>query len=266
MKKLILTVTAILTLLALTLSLGACKIEVMDPENPDSTETSELSADNKEGSKELLDEFFKGTLESGNFVATTKIDDETRIESVVGDTSCTVDEASGTTFWGFKQGEEYISACSYGEDSHYYMTGEEYYNSYYCYFMSTVNLIDYFTDEDGTFSCVVNYEAKTEKGVTESHASLTFSFVTDGGTIDITATAENDLVKEFTYTMHDKVEDRSVTTSTTFTYGNATVELPDISDWQDISNVEEDDFAGEIGEEDVYDFDELFGDDSEGQN
>ena len=233
MKKTILTIVALCATLALLLTLGACKIDL---DNLDSTATYESSADNKEGSKALIDEFFDGTLQSGNFVATTVIDGDTRVESVVGDASCMVDSASETTFWGFKRGEEYISACTYGEDdSHYYMTGENYYNSYYCYFMTTVRLIDYFTDEDGTFSCVIKTEETTTKGVTESTSTLTFDFVTENGTINITASAKNNLVQEFTYTMHDNSEDRTVTAVTSFTYGNATVELPDISDWEDIS-------------------------------
>lgn len=235
MKKTLTLILALLSCVALLLALGAC---ALTPEEITSEESSEATADTKDSCKALIDEFFQNTLESGNLVATTTFDGSTRVESVVGDASCVVDHETGTTFWGFKRGEEFIAACAY-EDGCYYMTGENYYNAYYCYFMSTVRVIDYFTDEDGSFNCVVKTESKTStvggKEVTESTSDLTFDFVTEAGTIRITANAKDGLVQEFTYDMHDESENRTVTTKTTFAYGSAAVELPDISDWDDIS-------------------------------
>lgn len=242
MKKIITSVAALLACLALLLTLGACKIDL---DNLDSTSTSELTADGKEDSFALLNEFIKGTFENGNFVVTTTQGENTRVENVVGDSSCYTED--NMTVWAFKKDGQLYGAVYDPEGVQYYVTGEGYYNNYYCPFWASVKLLEgYLTDEDGTFSCVLKSEENTTKGVTESKADITLTFAREGGKLTITAHSENGLAQSMTTT--SETETGKYATTSTFAYGGAKVEIPDITGWYDATS--EDYGEGDEGDED----------------
>ncbi|MBQ7173295.1 MAG: hypothetical protein IJR88_04180 [Clostridia bacterium] len=237
MKKTLTAILAFFACFALILTLGACSSN--DPVI-ESEETSEVTADNKADCLELLNSFFEETIKSGNFVATSTHEEDRRIESVVGDASCTVNESDGSTFWAFKRGDEFICAVS-ADGSNQYIIGEDYYNSYYLSSLSSLNVMEYVPEEGFTFQCTVKTkEMRVTRGdqtSDETTATLSFEAKMEGsGSINITATAKNGLVESMVYSTTDLAADQTLALTTTFVYGNAVVTLPDITDWEDVSS------------------------------
>lgn len=246
MKRTTLILLALLVCLTSVFTLASCGIGDIEI-----TENTEISADNKADSLELVNDFFEKTLKTENFVVTAKIDDEVIwVNTVEGDKSFLDYKASETEMYAFKQGEEFITAVA-SEDSQYYMTGEEMYRSYYCYFMSYVKLMEQFPEEGVDFKCVSKEEVKNS----ESTATLTFDLTTEGGNIQLTATAKNGLTESVTYFYNDLTEGQQRTVAMTFAYAPTTVTVPDITGWyeyvEDEDNITEDD--ADVTDEDETD-------------
>lgn len=213
-------------------SLTACTITV----GGENESTFELTADGKEDSLQLLTEFFADTYASDNLVVTTKSGDTvTSTESIVGDSGCVVFAASGVTAYSFKQDGAFIGASDEGE-SKTYRKGEGAYSAYYRFYYATIRLLDA-ADESGTFSCVTKTEEKETADSKTSTAELTFEMTGESGTVKITATAKDGLVQSATITTDGG------TVTQTYAYGSASVTLPDLTDWKDLTDTPSEEIA-----------------------
>ena len=193
-------------------SLAACSFGGIESE-----QSSELSAHGKEDSLKLLNDFFKQTLQNDNMVITTKNDDALKYtETIDGDANTVVFHESGVTAYSFKQNGEYIAASLEGEEKTY-RKGEGAYNAYFRFFYAKIRVLDA-ADESNTFSCKA------------SDTDLVFEMTGENGNIKITATAKDGLVQSATMT------DSEETITQTYTYGSAAVTLPDLTDWEDVTD------------------------------
>ncbi len=235
--------------LVLVLSLSACKWNMSEDAN----------ATGKEGSIALLNEFFATTLEDPNFVVTYKSDDVAQYtENVLGKNSFVHNKNDDLTYAYIKDGFYYY-VYTYkdivdGEivNGRYYLTSDEskqyyseyaedYYNNQYCQFLSNIRLMEMLKEEDGvTFSCDYHKEKEDE----QSTSTVEFKYISEGGTITISATAKNDLVKTASMIVVDNTDPNgNRNLSLSFVYGNATIILPDTDAWA------EEDFKVEEEEE-----------------
>ena len=236
MKRTALILLALLVCLTNVLALASCGLDDIEI-----TENTEISADNKADSLELVNDFFEKTLKTENFVVTAKSDDEVIwVNTVEGDKSFLDYKASETEMYAFKQGEEFITAVA-SEDSQYYMTGEEMYRSYYCYFMSNFKMLELIPEESADFQCIVKEEVKGS----ESTSTLTLDVTAAGGTIQITATAKNGLVESLTFSVNELETGEQRTVAMTFAYVPTTVTVPDITDWYEMPVIDSSDDEGE---------------------
>ena len=225
MNKKILSLLALLLAGAMVFSLTACTITG----GGESESTFELTADGKEDSLQLLNEFFEETYGSDNLVVTTKSGDNvTTTESIVGDSGCVVFAESGVTVYSFMQDGAFIGASDNGE-SKTYRKDEGAYGAYYRFFYAKIRVLDA-ADESNTFSCVTKTEEKETAETKTSTAELTFEMTGASGTVKITATAKDGLVQSATITDGDE------TVTQTYAYGSASVTLPDLTDWEDLTN------------------------------
>ena len=232
MNKKILSLLALILATAMVFSLTACTITG----GGESESTFELTADGKEDSLQLLTEFFADTCASENLVVTVKSGDAVTItESVVGDSGCVVFAASGVTAYSFKQDGAFIGASDEGE-SKTYRKGEGAYSAYYRFFYAKIRLLDA-ADESNTFSCVTKGEEKETAETKTSTAELTFEMTGESGTVKITATAKDGLVQNATITADGE------TVTQTYAYGSASVTLPDLTDWQDLTDAPSEEIA-----------------------
>lgn len=232
MKKKVLALISVVVCLAALFAFSACSINI-DLNNLDGEEKSELTADNKEDSMTLINRFFEETLKDPNVVITTKLNgDLVSIETIEGKNNFVDYKATNVKFYGFVKDGEYYSATD-GEGTQYYTKDKVMYDLYYCYFMSNIRVLEMLTEESGTFACELKYESKTESGVKNSTGSLAFTFTAESGTIKVTGTAKDDLVRSITFEVNDTEAGTTKNTVMTFEYGSASVTIPDISDWYD---------------------------------
>ena len=223
-------------------------------ENADYTE--EYTADNKEGSVELINSFFEETLKDPDFVVTNKTEgDKVQYTETVKGTSSHTVYSDGAEMFAYKKGEFfYIAAidreengegeveetryyyCSDSSKGGYladdeYSTMEDMYKGNYCSFLGKyggVGLVDSLPEEGNTFSCIRKGERKD--GVTTG--SLEFVFTTESGTLKITADSKENLVKTLRIVVTDKSGlNASRDLTWTFVYGGASVTIPDTDAW-----------------------------------
>ncbi len=223
-------------------------------ENADYTE--EYTADNKEGSVELINSFFEETLKDPDFVVTNKTEgDKVQYTETVKGTSSHTVYSNGAETFAYKKGEFfYIAAidreengegeveetryyyCSDSSKGGYladdeYSTMEDIYKGNYCSFLGKyvgVGIVDSLPEEGNTFSCVSKGERKD--GVTTG--SLEFVFTAPTGTLKITADSKDNLVQTLRIVIVDNSDlNASRDFTWTFVYGGASVTLPDTDAW-----------------------------------
>ena len=234
-------------------ALASCSLQEM-LDNADYTE--EYTADNKEGSVELIKSFFEETLKDPNVVITykNKNGDVIATETVKGTSSYTLYD-SGSEVYAFKKGEHFYVAmidrepddegnikerryyyCSDSTKPGYYAdsefgTMESVYEGHYCTFMGKyngANLISMLPEAGATFSCVSNGEKKD--GVTTG--SLTVDYTSGNGTLKLTADSKENLVQSLRMEINDKTDAAAGREMTwTFVYGSASITLPDTDAW-----------------------------------
>lgn len=226
MKK---TAILIITLLLCMATLASCGFIQINPGDIEGEGWIEVTADTKDDCFTLLDDFLEETLKDANVVVTVSSEDKVQfVESIVGDKSCVEQKETGTKTYAFKQDGEYIFAVD-SEESQYYLSGEEYYNNNYCYFLFNVRMLkESIPADQATFTG----KMRTEEKNGESNSTLTFEITAEGGNVNITAEAKNGLVLAVSYIINDPTAGQR-TSTLTFAYGSATVTTPDISDWYD---------------------------------
>ena len=232
MKK----ISALLISALMAISLAACGSTA--PLEAEGSGSWEVSADGREDSLQLYRDFFVETLEDANVVVTGKYDGETiYTEDIIGSTSCLVNSI-GTHMYAFKDGEESITAVEDGE-SKYIIKDEDYYYDYYLYFTSLMT-IKMIPEEGGTFTCVSKGQEQDKtvdgKTVTTGSGTLTFDYVSENGTINVTANTENGQLKTMTITLDDKTSNTTRVTDVTFEYGTASITAPDVTGWTDMTS------------------------------
>ena len=250
MKKVMTTLAVILLVcVASVFALTACnvKFETMDG-------SEYFSADNKERSVELIDEFFEETLKDPDLVITCK-DKEGVLqytETVKGTSSCTVYQ-DGSKTYAFKKGEHFYVAtinpsengaaetrtyyCSDSTKSGYYAgtpdsTMEDMYNQSYCRFMNAedgVGIVKKLTEEGATFQCMSHVEWVSNYPT----GDLDFTYTTDKHTLSLTGCSDGDKVTTARLVITETAaEAADVDWTWTFVHGGASVTLPDIEAWE----------------------------------
>ena len=229
-KKLTLSVIALLVLLASVFAFTACTIE--------SEGYWESKADSKNDSIELLNGFFENTLKESDMVITLKSGGEIQVtENIKGSSSCYVGK-DGTKVTSYIKDTYYYYVIE-SEDTNTYFTNDSskrgydadassYYNLNRFYFMSNVKIVEMIPETAGTFTCTSRVDEKNGS----TTGTLTFDFVSENGTVKITAAAKDELVQTFSVEKQGLVEsEQSVSVTATIVYGGATVTLPDTDAW-----------------------------------
>ena len=215
------TLLAVVPALVMALALCACGAVTSGEE------TWEYTADNKESTAQLVTDFFEKTFADTNQIVTTVSDGKTMsVETIDGTADYITYSTTDAETYSFIQNDEYIYALT-GDDVQYYMVGETYYDYGYRTYRNTIDLFDLITDDEGaTYSCEVKGSAKDGN----STATLTYTIdVGEEGSLQVTATAKNDLVETVTISRTGGGE--TVNSTMTFVYGSAAVTVPDVSDW-----------------------------------
>lgn len=243
-----------LVFIALLFTFTSCNLfEVI--ENGDYTE--EYSSTDKEGSVELLDLFLEEILEDPNFVVTCTDGDGTVLstETIKG-TSSYWNDASGSKSYAYiKDGFYYVIYinldeneegetteihgyyCSdstkkgYYQDSDEFGTMEDMYKGSYAHFLNKYTgfyVVSLLPEDNATFNCVVNNERKD--GVTTG--SLSFTYDSNMGSVQIDATSEENKIKTISYLSINKNDaSDKVERTWSFVYGSASITLPDTDAW-----------------------------------
>jgi len=225
--KIILALLLAVACLASVLALSACEFTLGGDEE------WTYEADDKEGSVELLGQFFEGTYANTNQVVTLKTEGKVSLTETIDGTSSYVSYADGTKLYSFIDGENYICASSTADGENYYVIGEERYNfGYFAYKMYVDVLSDYPESDDLTYSCVVKGSgtfSENEENVSSSETLTAEIKNGDETVLSISASAKDSLVRNLDceYT----VDGTTVSFTLTFVYGTASVTVPDISGW-----------------------------------
>lgn len=248
MKKKIATwvivpIVCIMSVVALT----SCNIELKDMDGTEYFDTTE-----KEFSKELINEFFEEILKDPDFVVTcaNKDGEQQYTETVKGTDAYTLG-SDGSEAYAFKKDKFFYVAtisrntngevkrsyyCSDNTKSGYYESAEAdametMYKNNHCSFMNDstgVGIVNNLSEEGATFNCRKNVERIS--GFATS--SLDFTYASADRTVTITASAEEERVKTLRIIIIDDAEGGHGSDLTwTFTYGGASVTIPDVDAW-----------------------------------
>ena len=211
---------AILLTFAMIFGACACSASIRGEE------TWEYTAENKDSTVQLFNDFFEETFKNTNQVVTVKSGEEQIfVETIDGTSDHASYATTGAEVYAFVNEDEYIYAVS-ADGSEYYMVSEDYYNLGYFAYKSQIDLFEMLPEEGLTYSCKVEGSKKGEEGTSTMTLEIKNG---DEGSITITASARNDLVENVVVTRNEE----GTTTTSTFdiVYGSASVTLPDITDW-----------------------------------
>ena len=218
-------------LMALVLFTG-CKNKEKDKEPDDGGKDEikewEFTADNLELAKDIYDDFFYLTIYNDDMVVKVYTDDELLLTETLDGNKDHMEYAWGEESFAYNEGEEYIFAVK-DEHTKYYFTDKD---SYYDYSLAFEFFINVFSDLEED-KLTVNLSSKG-KSIPEGYsvytdAVLTVAIQYEGWNSNIRAVKERDKVVSFEETFTN--EDGTTTTKITFEFGNASVTMPDLSDW-----------------------------------
>lgn len=248
MKKFTLFLATVLMCIVSVFGFAACTVSI-SLDGSDSV--SDFTADTKEGSFELLDDFFEETLDGLNATVTYKTDGELQYTEYVDGENSYFETKDGIKVYCFvkdgfyyqatdaqtteEDGSVYAQRYYYTTDSaneeHYDSDAKSYYEQNHCFFMSDFEFLKIIPEEGGTFNAHTHIETKDSK----TTASFTFDYSgaagTSMGTLNVSATSEEGKVKQATITKNDLTETRSSVIVIDLVYGNAQVEIPDVAAW-----------------------------------
>ena len=258
MKKTMMTMAIVfLVCVASIFALAACNFDNLNY-------TEDYDSSDKEGSVELVNNFFAETLKDPDFVVTCKNKDgEVQFTENVKGTSSYSLSNDGSKLYAYKVGDFFYVAnesqqvndegetetyhnyfCSDNTKQGFFheyestingekktVTMKDIYDGYYCQFKSAlyggIGILEYLTEKDGTFDC--KSHAERTDGVTTG--SLTLTYTTTSGTITIMITSENNLVKSYRVVTTGSNPTDNTEYTMTFEYGNASVTPPDTDKW-----------------------------------
>ena len=225
---------AVMLCMVAVLTLTSCNFDLSGEGTFTSTD------EGKEACLESIKGFMEDTLKKANYVVTTKSGDEIKEVETVSGTSGLISvkfEDDETKVYVFVKDGTYYMASENG-DSQFYLTGEKYYKNYYNHFMSAINTIESIPADSGTFTCTINVVGKfsTEGGAnTNTTSTMEFTYVKGESSLKLTATSKDNLVQSMTVEVVD-AESGSRTSVCTFEYGSASVTVPDVSGWTDMTD------------------------------
>ena len=231
MKKILTLLLTVMLVMAASLgTLTACDIEVSGD--------YEVTATGKTDSIKLIKDYLSDAFKDINVVATSKVGENVMtVENIVGDKSFIVFNSTGAKSYTFIQDNNYYFATeNEGGEGGYYFKDKSYYDIYHCYFMTSIRYLDELPDGNATFSCVSKGTEKTKgEQVLERSGEINFTYSGDLGSITIKVVINNAVVESATYTIVNVADDFNQTTVITFSYNTATVNLPDITNWTDMT-------------------------------
>ena len=220
-----------IVLMALILFIG-CKNKEKDKEPDDGGQDEirewEYTADNLEDAKDIYDDFFYLTIYNDDMVVKVYTDDELLLTETLDGNKDHMEYAWGEEAYAYNEGDEYIFAVK-DEHTKYYFTDED---SYYELSLAFEFFINVFSDLEAdklTVSLSSKGKSIPEGYSVHSDAVLTAEIKYEGWTSNIRAVKERDKVVSFENALTD--ENGTTTTKITFEFGNASVTMPDLSDW-----------------------------------
>lgn len=192
-----------------------------------STVLENVTVNTKEESVEMLTAFYDKILEKGSVKAIYKSGSEVQYVEYVDGTSSCVETADGTKVYAYVDGEDYYYAYE-SEDYHYAEVNKEYYDLNYCYHRGELRILDYLTEENGTFSCKKRV-TQTESATLET---IEFEFVAEQGTFRFFGTAKDGYVNQLSIsiTMPDDPEGNK-RVSLRFIYDDVELVVPNGKAW-----------------------------------
>lgn len=232
MKKIRSAIIALLVCLAAMFAFAAC-----GGEEAAVTIVHKKTAKGEEECFELVYGFFAKTFEANNIVITLGRGGEVGFsENIDGDKS--VIDMGDSSIYTFVKGGEYFVTFNDGVD--YYLSDKQRYERYRFFCLSRIVRAGAF-DEGATFKCV-----KTEDKASNT-AELSLDVISEDETVNIFATANNGLVERLVATSTQKQTGESEVATIDFTYGGASVTVPDISEFIDAS-IDREPYFGVVGE------------------
>ena len=230
-------VLAIVLAFVFAFAFTACSIEL-------GGETSwEYTADNKEGSVQLFNDFFGETFNNTNQTVTCKNgESEVYTETIDGTSSFASYKTTGANTYSFvKDGVYYYAMQS--ENGGVYSTGEVGYNYGRYFYKTFVDILgdipdDVSDDATVTFKCSSKGQGVEKDGKFTGTSNFELEMTSENeGKMVISATAKDGLVEKITMNQIGGESEGEMTF--TFEYGNASVTVPDISSWTNMDSNEE---------------------------
>ena len=194
-------------------------------------ENWKFTADNLKDAKDIYKDFFFLSVFEDNLTVTVSNDEGVMLAETIDGYSDHVVYSEEYELTAYKDGDQYFVAVEDG-DNKYFFVGEEAYDEHILAFVFYLDLLSDL-DEDTTIHLTSEGTSTPVEYDYIIDATLTLELVLDNITISATAVKENDLVTKFTSVMTD--EDGAYTVEVTFDYGNASVDIPDITGWFDTS-------------------------------
>lgn len=217
--------------LASVFSLAACSLDNLEIKS-----TWEFESEEMEGIQELFDDFVEDTTKVTNIIVTIDDGEDTYQEIHAGDRSQS--HFDGIDSYTFILDGEYYYAWG-DSDGGLFVKTREAYDDYHDNFQYIFNMYRMIETETATYYCKVQGETTTKGQEEDSYATLHLT-ITDGEErLVIDAEAEDGLVVRYgyTYTYYDEEfeTNETVVFSATMVYGTASVEIPDMTDWTDLT-------------------------------
>ena len=234
MKKILTAAILAIACIVSVFALASCEIKI------EGDETWTYSAETKEDTANLLNNFMEKTLKNTNQVVTVKNGDTVVMVETIDGTKGHVFYSKDNQTYSFIDGENYIYAMP-GEDYNTFWKSKTYYGyGYFAYKSSFVDIVSKVPEDDSVkFSCHVEGSGTFGEDPDKQTSSETIEIEIDHGEqgkIKINAESKNGLVEKYVYTITDA--SRTTTITLTFEYGNASVTVPDITGWYEQFDLE----------------------------
>ena len=217
---------------ASTLAIGACSL-FPNADAGEKKKTWGATSTERYGCEKLYTDFFAPSVEDTNQVVTLKKGTTTTQTETISGTSDYISRAGNIETWSFIKDGTYYWAANEDGNKHY-LTGqsvyEEYYRTWYSY-LSQFKHIPSTQTSLCTYALSLVGEGILDKddNMKTSTSSLTLQISAEGGSLKITAEAKDEKLTKVTYDQTSGTQTETMVYE--FTYGSATVTLPDLSTW-----------------------------------
>lgn len=226
-KRIFIIGLAIVMIVAAICMLSACNFD-----NIEVDETSDESSTDFEGTKMICDDFVENTLSSSNFVANVTYDGSSYVAKIDGNKKM-IESADEIDYYFVNEGH-YYKATDDGSDKCYFEISKDEFdnpdafdNAWFA--APYIYVADW---ENATFDCRMHEEGKATTEGFKGNGTLSLTVSVGNNSLTFNATSKDALLASATYRL---VQDGdTVSGSVTLTYGNASVTIPDLSDFERI--------------------------------